>query len=450
MDERRESEDRSEEGREVEHTLVVEQPKHSFTVTKPEQPSLDIEQEFTFHLAIQDSLEYILREGISNELLLAPRTKAVFQFVQHHFSDTGKMPSLKVLKTEFPQATFDEPETTIQYIIDKLRERYQRNKVEKVIIEVAKVAQKQPGEAMKILRDEVFEIERNSLSSRSVVRPGDHVLFIRDLQEKVMAGHFSGVTVGFKEIDSFTGGLKDGNLAYILARPKRQKTFFWLEAFIGQAKEGKNPIAFTLENTLDEIQLRISCKLSGFPWDQAQKGNFAKKDYELLNSAWSDFSKHEWTLEMPNLDERTIPALMIKADKADAGSVLISQFKYLKGLKDWYPTETAEHAEIAVDLKRAAIRPGYERPFYVEAQFNRGGDSMEELEDFNASKVGLTDMIPQAADTLYGLFQNKDQRANNTVEFGILEARNHGKGAWYIETEYIASTKMRLITGSLH
>ena len=69
---------------------------------------------------------------------------------------------------------------------------------------------------------------------------------------------------------------------------------------------------------------------------------------------------------------------------------------------------------------------------------------MEDLEDFDASKVGLTDMIPQSADVLYGLFENKDLRANNLTQFGILEARNHDKGAWTIYHELINKTEFKL------
>ena len=103
-----------------------------------------------------------------------------------------------------------------------------------------------------------------------------------------------------------------------------------------------------------------------------------------------------------------------------------------------------------MELKQAATRPGHERPIIVEAQFNRGGDSMEELEDFDASKVGLTDMIPQSADILFGIFENKDMRLNQISEYGILESRNTNKAAWFIETELITRTDISMQAGSQH
>ena len=147
---------------------------------------------------------------------------------------------------------------------------------------------------------------------------------------------------------------------------------------------------------------------------------------------------------MPPIDERTVPNFLLTADKVGAESIFISQFKYIKGLRDFYRSEHEEHAEIAIDLKRAASRPGSERPIIIEAQFNRGGDSMEDLEDFDASKVGLTDMIPQSADVLYGLFENKDLRQQGLSQFGILDARNHDKGSWLIRAELKGKTKFSL------
>lgn len=411
--------------------------------------ALDIEQEFINHLADQSSVEFFLREGIASELLINPLAKSVYHFVQKHFTDTGKVPTQRVLESEFKNVHFEDVETAPHYVVEKLRERYQRNEVGKLLEDVAHSAVADPGAAMNKLRDKVFEIERTSLSQRHVWSQGDHKMFIHNLQQKIVAGMYKGVSIGFPDIDRFTGGVKSGNLAYILARPKRQKTMMTINAFIAQVLVDEAPYLQTLENTEEEIMLRISCMLSGVPWDLAQKGQLGSAEWKLIDKAWDSFSEHKFWIEMPPLDERTVNHFVMKADKVGAGPVLISQFKYIKGTKDFYrPNE--EPAEVAVDLKRAATRPDHERPIIVEAQFNRGGDSMEELEDFDASKVGLTDMIPQAADTLYGLFQNKDMRQNNVVEFGILEARNHGKAAWFIESQYVNSTYIRMQPGSQH
>lgn len=412
---------------------------------------LDFDTEFINHLAVQDSVEFILREGFSPDILIRPEAKSLYAFVQHQFSETGKIPSLKTLQTEYPRLVFEEPETTTHYVIDKLRERFQRREVGDMLVEVANVVESDPGAAMAQLRQAVFEIEKTSLSNRHIWKPGDHKLFLRNLQQQITSGFYQGASCGYDEVDKFTGGIKPGNCTYLMGRMKTQKTFNMLMAFIAQAEQGWCPYFTTLENSADEVMLRLSCMLSGFPWDAAQKGQVMSKDYKLLDRAWEQFSAaNDFRIECPPLDERTIAQIVNKADREGAKSMIISQFKYIDGTQGFYRAEHEKHAEIAVDLKRAASRPGHERPILIEAQFNRGGDSMEELEDFDAGKVGLTDMIPQSADTIYGLFQNKDMRQNDTIEFGILLARNHGRAAWFIETQFVSRTELKLQAGSKH
>jgi hypothetical protein len=59
-------------------------------------------------------------------------------------------------------------------------------------------------------------------------------------------------------------------------------------------------------------------------------------------------------------------------------------------------------------------------------------------------------MIPQSADTLYGLFESKDMRAQNQIEFGILDARNHGRAAWYVHHELVSKTEFSMVPNSKH
>jgi replicative DNA helicase len=409
--------------------------------------ALDLEREFLSHLADREALETAIRDGVSIDLFYVPKNKAVYTFAQHYLNENKQAPSLAVLETEFPNFNIPaESQSSVEWVIKKLRERYQSNQVQDLAYALAD-RMTEPAEAMGYLRTKMIEIERNSMSTKHVWSAGDHKLFLSQLQDEIMAGQYQGLPMGFNAVDTFTGGLKPGYLAFLAARPKRQKTFFILNTFIKQKQAGYKPALFTLENTEKEVMLRISCMLSGYPWDLAQRGVIDTKGWKVINEAWEEFDAlGEHWISRPPMDERTVSSMMLAADKMEADSVIISQFRYIQPMAQYKRPDHEKFAEIVIDLKGAATRPGAERPILVEAQFNREGESIDEFMDIGLGQLGLTDMIGQAADVVYALYQNKDMRAQGHTQLGIIEARNHDKKNWFVRSEFRDATFMELVS----
>lgn len=420
----------------------------SVDMTIPVQhTSLDIEQELTNHLLIKDDLEYIFRDGLSPDLIYTPQYRSVFNFTKHYYGETGEAPTQAVFATEFPELEIATPQSSVQWIVDKLRERFQRNRVQDLALKVGELSH-QPSEAMQYLSSEVHDIQKKTQSQKHIWRAGDAGLFLNMLEEEIMQGFYQGLPTGFSEIDKFTGGLKPGYLAFLAARPKRMKTFFMLKAFIEQKRAGHRPMLFTLENTDKEIMLRISCLISGYPWDMAQRGVINEQGWKLLENAWHEFDAlGDHFIGYPPADERTVPSMMLQADHLGADSIIISQFNYIQPSNDYY-YKRPDHerwASIVDDLKMAATRPGSERPIYVEAQLNREGEKIEDFTEMGLGQLGLTDRIGQASDIVFALFQNKELRDSNTIQLGIVEARNSDKHNWYVMTDYKNTTGLEMI-----
>src|SRR6476646_7075739 len=95
-----------------------------------QQSSLDIEQELINHLLIKDDLEYIFRDGLSVDLIYTPQYKSAFNFSKHYYGETGECPTQAVFATEFPELELGPTQSTVQWVVDKLRERFKRNRVQ--------------------------------------------------------------------------------------------------------------------------------------------------------------------------------------------------------------------------------------------------------------------------------------------------------------------------------
>lgn len=406
---------------------------------------LDLEQEFVNHLSISQDLIYVIREGVSSELLNRPNNRAVLGFATHYHGVNGIAPPREVLLTEFESLDFDDPVASVEWIVSKLRERYQRNKVQQLILSAGKLTAT-PSEALAVLREGTSEIENSSISTQYVWGPGDHDYFIQRMQDKIIAGQYRGMSTGFKDIDDFTGGLKPGYLAGISARPKRQKTFFALQSFIAQAYQGNTPIFFTLENTEEEIWYRLACMVSGFPWDKMQRGEVMPGDWKMIVARMDEFDAvTKYYIARPPVGERKVSSLLLQADKVDANSIIVSQFKYIEPSKDYYKAENEKWASVVLDLKLAATKSGSERPIYIETQLNREAQSMTEMQDADLAQLGLTDMWGQACDIMFCIFQNRDLRASGVSEFGIIEARNSDKHSWLIQSEFKETTELKIV-----
>lgn len=405
----------------------------------------DLEQELINHLAVRESLEFVIRDGLSLDTIYNPKRKAIIAFAEHYFNETKQAPAPVVLETEFTDLDIIEPETSVEWIVSKLRERYQKNQVEELAYGIGDRIDT-PALAIDYLQGKLNEIQRNSATSKHIWQAGDFPLFLENLQDQILDGQYQGLPIGFTAIDNFTGGLKPGYLAFLAARPKRQKTFFMIKAFIEQKRAGYKPIFFTLENTEKEIMLRLSCMISGYPWDLAQRGIIDAQGWKVLRAAWEQFDAlGPHTISRPPMDQRTVASMMLEADKVEADSIILSQFKWIQPQTYYNRPDHEKYAEIVMDLKAAASRAGSERPLLVEAQLNREGDSIEDFMDMGLGQLGLTDAIGQVSDVVYALYQNKDMRAQGHTQFGIIEARNHDKHNWYIRSEFKNKTSMELV-----
>jgi len=407
---------------------------------------LDLEQEFVDHLTDKESLEYIVRSGFNPDFLNAPLNRAVFQFAQFYYQQNSEAPNAKVLKSEFPTLELYMPEVAASYVVERLRDRFTKNELQQITRELAKLSSN-PQEGMMFLRDRAMELERKTVSTQTVWTMDDAEYFIQKAQQKILDGQYKGFSTGFGEVDKFTGGMRPGYLTGLAARPKRQKTFIALQALIAQVIQGHRPVFFTLENTEEEIWNRLNCMITGVPWDRMQKGEMMPADWKQFEDKLEEFRgayDPKLFIVRPPIGERTVPSLLLQADKLEADSVILSQFKYIEPTRDYYKADHEKWGSIVIDLKLGATRSGSERPIYVETQLNREATSMTEMMDADLAQLGLTDMWGQACDLMFGLYQNKDMRASHLTEFGIIEARNSDKSSWYIHSEFKEKTELSL------
>ena len=120
---------------------------------------VDAEQELMNHLAIGDSLAYVVEAGLARELLLRPQSQDALAFARQYWSVEGNAPSREVLGTEFPDLVFYPPSREVGWVVGELKMRFQRNRVTDLLCGVAEMLHEDVEAAIDRLRSGVKEID---------------------------------------------------------------------------------------------------------------------------------------------------------------------------------------------------------------------------------------------------------------------------------------------------
>lgn len=94
------------------------------------------------------------------------------------------------------------------------------------------------------------------------------------------------VRTGFSKVDRVTGGLQEGTLCIVGARPSVGKTTYALNISSNVVRQGKKVIFFSLEMTSKMVLDRLSSRLCRIDYDKFKKP-LSKSEIDLVNSRLS-------------------------------------------------------------------------------------------------------------------------------------------------------------------
>lgn len=402
-------------------------------------PDFRIEDQLLDHLAVSDSAMRLFRERFSEELVSdrEPELRKLIRFVFDYIDSNKIPPTTEVLEYE-TGIQFESPKCEIGWLINKFRDRYKRNKTKEVLIKASRKASVAPDEALSLAVTNLNELQAITSPRRHELSTRDWGVRLEAYQKKALEGKLTGYTFGWDEVDQYIGGLKIGEVAYVIGRPKRKKSFFLLKSAFETTMHPVNPgkaVLFSLEMSEEVMYDRYMAMVAGINYGKMVDGRLSLEEYETL--AQIEEEVRDWdesrslVIASPPSGQRTVQALRQYALDLGADVVYIDQLSFLRSTRS-VPADK-RHIEVEYineDLREAAT----DFPIYIAAQFNREAASMGEMADL--SKIGLSDSIGQKADILLGLYQNKDMQQNNIIEFGVIDARNYGIHRWEINTDF--------------
>jgi replicative DNA helicase len=396
---------------------------------KLEEPTLS-------SLLSSENIEKAWDNGLRKDHFLSPVNQGIFNFIQQYWLDSDRKlaPTIDVLLHEFPSLTVVQSEESLDWLIEKLKQRMKYNAVSEMLEKGAELASEDNVDgALHLLTTMSWTVSQLTQNRNSV---SDFSTNIEDREFRyeeraLFTGDVKGASLGLDEIDKHTFGVLPGEICVVAAFAGVGKTWQLILSAIGSRLRGFTPYFATLELSREDVEDRIDALISDVPHEAITRGELTKEQVDALRIARRDFAAlGKFVIESPAEDERTVIAIVNKARQAGCDVVIIDQLSFMNGRKDYYKTPTEKITEILGDLHVEIGAAGRKLPVIIAVQINREGQKSGKPE---AHHFADSSSIERIADQAFYLLQSNEMRANNSMEIGMLKFRRGSRHQWMLD-----------------
>lgn len=391
-----------------------------------------------------DALEQVFKIGLNLKAVPTPLMRDVVQWALDYFDKSGqiKAPSRAALletwgevieDAEVVIADVDVELDDVTWAIDALHSQYALYQFQVWQKEAAAALHESSSiDRLKVLTSEVHRLNELVLSLRDKTQEVEGVDGFRrsfaayQLRAETSQTH-RGMAFGIDEVDAYTYGIHEGELAVLAAGPKTGKSVTMAYVMLQEWIKRRHSTYYTLENSVEMTYDRLVCIHLGVDHDRYRRGECTQEetgrvqlflDNEDLMTDLKDFIR----VIQPRKGERTVQWITRHARSVGTESLLIDQLTFVEASHRSL-RGPEKITDIMHDLKDAI---GGRTPMscLLAHQINREG--MRE-----AKKSGLLEMwmlaegseVERTADWAFGLYASDDERRAQMVKFQTLATR---------------------------
>ena len=395
--------------------------------------ALDLDTDLLWHLADPDSVRHLIGEHVTSELVEDEYVARVLDWQLAHFREHGRPATASVLEHEFEDANIEEPETVIDDLVERLRERYLRNNGREVLVDLKNQYKEDPGGLAVAVAREGRRLLELTAKRGNEYGTGDSDLVMSLYDQRKLRGR--GPSFGFEEIDDHFWGYE--GLSFTIGPPKRYKSWIGgVKPVIENVRQGKCVYLYSLELPAEESNMRVLCLAANIPFWKYLRGAFDHTDLKTLRAAAEELDGlGTYCVSKPPPGQRDIETMVGRAADNGADLVIVDQLQYVevdRGNRGNVALGEGDHTWYWQALNKARDLSD-EIPISFMHQFNRTVMFAEEMPEMQQAKGAAA--IEETATLALGLWANKDMRQSNIVEYGTLASRNYGYPSWAVGVE---------------
>jgi hypothetical protein len=395
-------------------------------------------------LTDNQSLVVLSRDGIETDILPTEEIREVVQWALDYRSEGGRAPTRAALKDRFEDVLNDneidldeEVEETLEWVLTKLHSSFAHRTTNRWTRELATDIAEAPDEdkvdVLAAKAAELASIVQMLAPRRSQIdmRRGGKSL-LEDYHRVVASGGLpEGLLFGLPEIDNYTRGIHDGELAMVAAPSKMGKSFVLDFTAVEEWQRGRIAALFTLENSIPMTMQRMACKALNISLSGLAHGTLDDEDVAKVEWWVNDvLVKSEVPLHIfnPPPSMRTPQAMVQQARAVGADSIILDQLTFMEAVARpggrSRESQSEEVGRILHDLKALISTGRWQIPCLTAHQMNREGTELaEKTGKLVMTKMANSSETERTIDWGFGLYASHDQRVTNRMEWQTMAAR---------------------------
>lgn len=400
--------------------------------------ALDEEREIVATLTSSSACEEYYRAGLSAEHFADARCRLVFSWSMEFFLSHGRMeeaPSIEVIETEFPDYRDLIAETggaAPSYLSQRLKSRYIRRQADDVMREMLPMLDADPMAGATAIRDSFSAIVDNCVSAEDCLEYGaDMDAYRKKMDER---RDQKGVPYPFDEMQRWTGGINDGELAVLVAPPGKGKSVFACKMALEAVRKGYNVYFASLELAVMNITERIEYMVVNedglrVPISEYRRGARRPEYTAAIYEAQDKIAAMPGRLfvDHPRMEDRTPSALVRTCKSKGCNFIIVDQLQFVTKPKRESLQES--YGAALQEFKNQIMTPvdGVRLPMLLLHQMNRLGAKAQHE---GTGKVGsMSDIagsawVEQISDIVWGLGRNAEEENNGVMNIATLKVRN--------------------------
>ena len=224
----------------------------------------------------------------------------------------------------------------------------------------------------------------------------------KDLENKDIVG----LDTGFRYLNHYTKGFKDGEFIIIAARPAMGKTTFAISLISKIIQKGEAVVLFSLEMSSDDVAAKILSANTSIPLSNLMTASMSDEEYDRLSAACQELSEQKLFIYDSGYVNIHQVRTQLRKLKADHNEIKLCVIDYL-GLMTSSGNFSERHlqiAEISRNLKLLAME--LKIPIIALAQLNRNLDSRSNKRPM-LSDLRESGAIEQDADIIMFVYRDE-------------------------------------------